>query len=715
MHMKLKPLMIPPAAPKTQISVYVSPVNWSYLQGACEVFKLAPVDAVVRLAYAFQDHRDRVVPPKPEKKPELEIDRIQRLMLAEIEDGLKAKQICLAEASTGSGKSRVLAKATASILERDKKAVVWVAAPTISVLRQLVDEFRQQNVADTFGVLLGRQQFVSERRTREVITDCREEGTVNPAELDAAEGWLAGGAPVVTSPTKALAKHCPALAYLAEDLTHIAPSLPLSECILQDRSDRDQEEPACEVLATLNENAETSKVVFVTHAMLILRTARIPHEGPLPFTHLVCDEAHSLESTAASHCSYELSLRTLRSWVRSSGINAAGQLVESITGLITALRQDSRIKDGFGVHENVARRIRSAVSDWKPLLDRSKRGDREELAKMMSSIKHIESAQDHHLGLSFSPVIRMPSIQAGPGSVRGTLDGIWSRIQGGVLVSATVFIPDTGGMLSSNFLAGKLALPVGRTRPIGPYVGSWVTATPVLCLPAIKDRDILSYPKDVVSDDDADEVEGTQHAASHSASSEAFDRWADAVAKSIVHAAKTAVGGTLVLSPAYRDIRSMATRLNLSLERRLIVHKPDVPFSAQRQSFEEMSRAGKRPVWIATGAAWTGLNLRDEGVAPAKDILLTDLMVIRAPVRMNRSSTHFMRLRRMGWYAELAESGILLRQGIGRLIRAQGLKDRRLWILDGRILEGTTRTGSLKPLGLVLNDYRNRRDFSLAA
>ena len=109
------------------------------------------------------------------------------------------------------------------------------------------------------------------------------------------------------------------------------------------------------------------------------------------------------------------------------------------------------------------------------------------------------------------------------------------------------------------------------------------------------------------------------------------------MAKSIVLAAKTAVGRTLVLSPAYRDIRSMATRLNLALEGRLIVLKPDVPFSAQRQSFEEMSRAGKRPVLFTTGAAWTGLNLRDEDTTPAKDQLLTDLMFIRTPVRMNRS------------------------------------------------------------------------------
>ncbi len=93
---------------------------------------------------------------------------------------------------------------------------------------------------------------------------------------------------------------------------------------------------------------------------------------------------------------------------------------------------------------------------------------------------------------------------------------------------------------------------------------------------------------------------------------------------------------------------------------------------------------GHRPVWIATGGAWTGLDLSDSGVSAVEDTLLTDLIVTATPFGMVRTSTHLSRVSRTGFINEKRAALMMLRQGLGRLIRREGLMHRRLWFLDGR-------------------------------
>jgi CRISPR type IV-associated DEAD/DEAH-box helicase Csf4 len=122
--------------------------------------------------------------------------------------------------------------------------------------------------------------------------------------------------------------------------------------------------------------------------------------------------------------------------------------------------------------------------------------------------------------------------------------------------------------------------------------------------------------------------------------------------------------------------------------------------------FKAEARAGNRPVWVATGPAWTGLDLRDELAKNASDDrILTDLVITRNPMGRNRTAAHLARVARLGFEQELLDAAFTLRQGLGRLIRREDLKNRRIWFLDGRI---HTKPGIFHKTNCLLRMYPHR-------
>lgn len=71
--------------------------------------------------------------------------------------------------------------------------------------------------------------------------------------------------------------------------------------------------------------------------------------------------------------------------------------------------------------------------------------------------------------------------------------------------------------------------------------------------------------------------------------------------------------------------------------------------------------------------------------------MLTELVIPRLPFGTNRTITHAMRRDRVGNSSvEIVDTLFKLRQGIGRLVRREGLpKNRRVHILDARLVDGT--------------------------
>jgi CRISPR type IV-associated DEAD/DEAH-box helicase Csf4 len=117
---------------------------------------------------------------------------------------------------------------------------------------------------------------------------------------------------------------------------------------------------------------------------------------------------------------------------------------------------------------------------------------------------------------------------------------------------------------------------------------------------------------------------------------------------------------------------------------------------------------GKKPVWLATGAAWTGLDLRDEETEEAlQDWILTDLVIPRCPMGRNRTAAHVARVSRLGFEQELLDAAFTLRQGLGRLIRREGLKKRNIRFLDGRTY---TKRGLFHKVNLLLRTYPKHQE-----
>ncbi|EQD33127.1 DEAD/DEAH box helicase, partial [mine drainage metagenome] len=135
-----------------------------------------------------------------------------------------------------------------------------------------------------------------------------------------------------------------------------------------------------------------------------------------------------------------------------------------------------------------------------------------------------------------------------------------------------------------------------------------------------------------------------------------------------------------------------------------------------RRRFLNVIANGRRPCLLGVGSAWTGLDLSGDGlaaitgrhVAESEDQVVTDLIIPTAPIGTNRSLTQAWRKERMGMVAEVGATSLMFRQGIGRLVRREGLpRNRRLHFLDTRIYDPAWRL-LLQPVVKALAPYRRR-------
>lgn len=268
-----------------------------------------------------------------------------------------------------------------------------------------------------------------------------------------------------------------------------------------------------------------------------------------------------------------------------------------------------------------------------------------------------------------------------------------------MLLSGTLLHIGSSGSSSSN-VARELAIAPDRQAATTPVHPAWLTDSPKLMMPAVDMIDSLLPP----TGDDVDPLQVLD--------------WFQACAKVVNLAAKTAMGGTLVLMSGYDRLDGIADALRAgfpSLVKRLVVQSRQQRVSTCAAQFKEMARAGLRPIWLATGSAWTGLDLADDQVPEhqaAQDLLLTDLVMPNIPYGLDKTTTHFARVNRMGFGIESMATQRRFRQGIGRLVRRQGLLHRRIWLIDGRLQlpAAATYTADLRR---VLTPYIHRVAFKV--
>jgi len=612
---------------------------------------------------------------------ELRLNAQQRSLRNACKAPLQQGKVVFAEASTGVGKSWVIALAVRDGVAQGKR--ITIAAPTLNVMAELIAAF-EVLALPLPTPLLGRGQFIDPSRLRLAIADAADD--VPAAEWAALAAW--NGAPLHVGVVAPIGRAGAALAWLAEDAMQIAPSLPLAAV----RYASNEDIPA---QSATKAAALTSQVIITTHAMLAVDLRlRSVGRALLPETDwLIVDEAHLLEDAIAQAFSDQMSVYSLQLQLRAAKERFRDVLQQKrmMPAIDRLLAHGAHWRDVFadvptshfmffaGADEGkpeatlVLKRLRDAASIMLPDLDRLAASAIPEL-DLESVIAALRAITDRtgHIALELSPVRRYPSLVVGQLGIRKRAAQLWARVEAAMLVSATLYIqtPEIGN--SAGYVANLLGVPTARAAEISPVVAPWVHSTPTVYLPSLERASLLCPPGR--SDDAADPVLSVAERAYY-----------DAIAQIVITAADSAAGGTLVLCTSYRAIGALTDRVGAAVSGRLLVQRHGLSVSAMAAAFRSVHAAGIRPVWLATGAAWTGLNLRDQ-VAPIRDSLLTDLVVTRLPVTQSTGVFGRSKTGRGDLRILRLKTAFTFRQGIGRLIRADGLTHRRLWLCDGRLV-----------------------------
>ena len=667
----------------------------------------SPADLAQRSKRGWQDPQEKLgLPPHtaPRKdvtaQPQDERTSLQTRLLLPLMSGLSDGKIVFAEGGTGLGKSRIIARCALEYLGANKAAKVLILAPTVSVLAHLVREFRQVAPAgfSAVSVVLGRGQFVSCKRLESLLAAPPPDPTLEPA-WEAASRWFADGGKPSAGSEHRLA-HEFSLCWLADELRRVAPMFPVDDIVLG-AADEEAADPAQAVYQELRQRAfeQEIKIVFATQAMACLnvwsylRPER--QKGILPSCSLLLiDEAHELEEAMARAIGSNISFLHLRQVLRQgveqarwqelhlakvanealSCLDQAERLLRQIpnAGLISsweAAENDSRLQT-FTKFLSIARSLDAALEPFTTLQDNE---DASGLPLRLFREWHLALQQmlggRQNVWLDFSPVVRSPRLTVGPSQLVRPFAELWASCAAAGLLSGTLYLPNADGRLSSGFLRMKLLVPRERAHEINPVHPAWNHTIPTVHLPNAAAARRLLYPGS------ADDAQGATE----------VEKWHCSIAEHLQKISHTAAGGTLVLCCSYLDVRALGELLEGHLPGRLLASRGSGSLRILGEEFVRHGREGARPVWLATGSAWTGLDLGDRADSdPAKDFVLSDLVITRIPFGFNKTAVHLARTKRLGFDVECMEAALRLKQGLGRLIRRAGVSQRRIWVLDGR-------------------------------
>lgn len=623
-------------------------------------------------------------------------------------------KILIGEASTGSGKGMALCMSAVYSAEIGNRVVI--AAPTIQVMSQLWSEYNHIIDAPPAAFLMGRQEFVSKGRLEQIIDD------PDAMDVDAARDWLLSGG-LSHEEVSFDAK------WLTASLHKVAPKFPYRDVVLT-ANDTDAGNVAYREQFVA---ASEAQVIFCTHTMLAMdiqlrgrdfanneerqaefmgllemalegKTGReritiqkqmyakekAMSEGVIPggFNALLVDEAHLLEQNIANAMSDTLSFFTMRSNIRAiaKDIGLKPESFDKVFAKIVAKGGAGLniLLNGGGEHESVIYTLKDALKAATQIIKKADDNKKKMSPKGLSALSSLRSQRlvlrsgltslenyNAYVSLSWSPMRQYPQLNVGVQSVNDALDVLWASAERGALVSATLYLPPPQGVVYSQ---RKLNISDNRIMAIDPIETPWLTKEVTVHLPKSVENEgrlLLMPPRNIFETEEEMLKEES--------------RWHDEVASQIAHVSSRAKGGSLVLTTSYRTIEELGERLKEELGERLVIHNKDTPFDTILGSYMERYYAGMRPVFLATGRAWTGLDISDKRNGAAKDNAVSDLIIPRIPFRTNRSSTHLARASRY-FFNEHNESALTFKQGIGRLKRHDKTPKKNLWVLDARLV-----------------------------
>ncbi|MBN6744202.1 type IV CRISPR-associated DEAD/DEAH-box helicase Csf4 [Acidithiobacillus ferrooxidans] len=584
---------------------------------------------------------------------------------------LRQKRIGMLEGSTGVGKSRAMIMAALTMAkERPDLQKIVITAPTLAVLGHLWSELERLTAEGLAGGVQagffpGSQEFIDPGKLQEYLD---QSGDKDPA----VQLWMGQGGPLIHEAAliRAMSRAPTKMHHMTHDLKALATNLNPQDFVTEDDEDKR--------LVESREYARKSRILFCTHTMLGLAFRDKWGLFGQPDI-LIVDEGHLFEQNISRVYSNALSLRMLRFHLyvskRKTGAGKGSVVSKAVSAVSHCIQQVSALDVGDGQTlclDAGNKELETLFSDLDAALNK----------KALSVVKDVKKARfilDNAITaiqgkastvyLQFSPDRRFPSIISGREDLGKVLGGIWKDItHGAIIASATLYLPDRFGQMKCDYLKSVLALPLSRLDTPSPIVAPWVRNIPHLHVPNAKAAFLLSRPVGKTEQGD-------------------MNLWLYNLSLSTAAILrKKQHGGTVILTVAFSHASAIGQRLvELGIPaERIVIQSEKNRFSSAEQQYRALYANGIQPILIAAGAAWTGIDLTDKSVSPDKDRLLSTLILTCAPVGLNRSLSMLKRIEKTSVRPIINESLMMLRQGLGRIVRHPDMQKIDIWMLDGR-------------------------------
>lgn len=618
----------------------------------------------------------------------------QTLMAGWLRQDADEGRVSLIEAPPATGKTLVMLQHALRLAERTGERVV-VAVPTLSVMRQTLDAGRRliaaTGTAAELAPIYGRQEYVNPDTTGEWLSERLPETLpVFSAwcAVQDADGWTrssldealrAAGYDIdpgidttLLSRRHQAAEHAYRRQYETRAQVIVCTHVLLARDI------------ATRVGRRTDDLADLPAIALANERRLREETA---DDRILPeWRHLVVDEAHQLAAGFMMALTSRLSFRRLLSILearRSEGADVPEKPLALLKQTVALFESGSDAKRGVR-HRRLSmdlkhdRALLRSVEQCIPENAETLGGSETDVGYLRRFKAAAQLAQRGRTriapSMTWSEIHHVLGLSVVPLSFGRQLDFCFRSCRSAALLSATLYSHDDDE--PHDHVARQLMLPLERVGLHPPIPSDWQTRDVTLLLPEGEmAKDLDPRRRD----------------------------WISSLAETVALAAADSCLGMLVLATSHADIAELEELLAPDHADRLMVTDERGVAPAARR-FVEAARAGRRPVWLATGPAWTGLDLPEDTI--------DGLLVTRLPYGLSNPvmHEHLMGTVRTRLDFRDAETDMIktLRQGIGRLVRDRdSRRPRFLWMADGR-LEGE-RAGMRART--MLERYENQVDF----
>jgi CRISPR type IV-associated DEAD/DEAH-box helicase Csf4 len=664
-------------------------------------------------------------------------------------------RVLFAEAGTGIGKTLCYEVLLHEFLSSNRSAQCAISVPSHALMdkvlrdwHRMLDALRYERAAAARATvaLLGQGEFVSEDAISGVLDELAAAGTLPEEQEVAIRRWISQDGPPAPD---ALTSH----RWTVSGLRSIAPEFAHVDTVTLASRSSDDDRGFVAYRQQWEKVAQASLVVM-THAMLASVTRRrllaqagamrdrkevreaiktwhalspeardqrlfeitngiyrdsedASGQDVLPGLQLlVVDEAHQLEDAFAMVLTQQVSIWGLAREVRRLRSEYPAKIkagtVEALERIFLRMRErgdaDSEIlgEDDGKLIGDLNDALADVAGAGRGEIKKDAGWRRVNAVARTIQLAHAALVRPFEGGVrvmvDWSPDRRWPRLSVGRTSFAREMHYLWTVVaERSLLVSGTLY--EEFPQLSFESARRALSVPFDASMRMTPVHAAWQYSPTTVCVvspaPGIDGRSRFVRPKAEDRDFDAQ-----------------FRTWIEEMAQYLVSAHRVAAGGMLVLGTAFRDVDALATALrNKGIAQDLVLAQdPGRPLAALRLEALRAVAAGRRPILIGVGGAWTGFDLHLEGFPNA----FTDLAILNAPFGViNRTLARAVRTRKAYGQLELiAQVTMLVRQGVGRLVRSpETPHNRRIHWLDARIHESRY-AGMFNPIKRVLSKYK---------